>query len=157
MRHALLHRPAGGWPDLEAKDVVTLDFHARYRRRTRLTTDQGSDLHLNLPKAVPMADGDGLLLEDGSWLKIRAAAEPLIEVRHSDHGKLARIAWHLGNRHLPTEIQSGVLRIKPDSVIEEMLVGLGADIKRIDAPFQPEGGAYGGHRHEHASQGGSND
>jgi len=157
MRCALIHRPAGQWPDREAEEVVTLDFHARYRRRMRLMTDQGSDLDLNLPKAVAMADGDGLQLEDGKWLRIRAAAEPIIEVRHDDLGQFARIAWHLGNRHLPTEIHGRVIRIKPDPVIEDMVVGLGADIKRVDAPFQPEGGAYGGTGHHHGHVPGGHD
>jgi len=156
MRYALIHRPAGEWPDREAVGMITLDFHARYRRRMRLMTDQGGDLHIDLPKAVAMADGDGLQLEDGKWLRIRAAAEPVVEVRHPDLGQVARIAWHLGNRHLPTEIRQGVIRIKPDPVIEDMVMGLGADIKRMDAPFQPEGGAYGGagHHHGHGGHGG---
>jgi urease accessory protein len=128
---------------------LTLDFDARHRRLIRLTTDQGEDVLLDLPKAIAMADGDGLQLEDGRWLKIQAAAELIVEVRHKDLNQLMRLAWHLGNRHLPTEIRNQVLRIRPDHVIEEMLHGFGADLVKVQAPFQPEGGAYSGHGHHH--------
>ena len=76
-------------------------------------------------------------------------AELVVEVRHPDPDQLVRIAWHLGNRHLPTEIRNEVLRIRPDHVIEAMLHGLGADLATVQAPFQPEGGAYSGHGHGH--------
>lgn len=150
MRRALTHRPAADWPADQAADSVTLDFDGRHRRRLTLTTDGGSSVLLDLPKAVAMADGDGLKCDDDSWLAVRAAAEPLVEIRCADAHALARIAWHLGNRHLPTEIAGGVIRIRPDHVIEDMVRGLGATTERIDAPFQPEGGAYGGHHHAHS-------
>jgi urease accessory protein len=146
---ALIHRPAGHWPKEKAAGTVTLDFDARHRRRIRLTADQGEDVLLDLPKAVAMADGDGLQLEDGRWLKVQAAAELLVEVRHKDPNQLMRLAWHLGNRHLPTEIRNQVLRIRPDHVIEDMLHGFGADLVKLHVPFQPEGGAYSGHGHHH--------
>jgi urease accessory protein len=149
MHHASVHRPAGLWPKEKAAGALTLDFDARHRRRIRLTTDQGEDVLLDLPKSVPMADGDGLQLEDRRWLKVQAAAEPIVEVRHKDPDQLMRLAWHLGNRHLPTEIRNQVLRIRPDHVIEEMLYGLGADLVKVQAPFQPEGGAYSSHGHDH--------
>lgn len=147
---ATIHRPAGHWPKEKAVDSLTLDFDARHRRRIRMTADHGEDVILDLPKAVAMADGDGLQLDDGRWLKIHAAAEPIVEIRHKDPNQLARLAWHLGNRHLPTEIQDHVLRIRPDHVIEDMLRGFGADLLNVRAPFQPEGGAYGGHNHHHS-------
>jgi urease accessory protein len=149
MHNASLHRPAGHWPVDKAAGSLTLDFDARHRRRIRLTADQGEDVLLNLPQAVAMADGDGLQLDDGRWLKVQAAAELIVEVRHKDSNQLMRLAWHLGNRHLPTEIRNQVLRIRPDHVIEEMLHGFGADLRKVHAPFQPEGGAYGGHGHHH--------
>jgi urease accessory protein len=90
-----------------------------------------------------------LQLEDGRWLRVQAAAEPIVEVTHKDPIQLMRIAWHLGNRHLPAEIRSQVLRIRPDHVIEDMLHGFGADLQKVHAPFQPEGGAYRGHGHRH--------
>jgi urease accessory protein len=151
MHRALVHRPLGHWPAEETSGSLTLDFDARHRRRVRLTADHGEDLLLDLPKAVAMADGDGLQLDDGRWMRIRAAAEPILEVRHRDPHQLVRLAWHLGNRHLPTEIGAGVLRLRPDHVIEEMLRGFAAELRHVEAPFQPEGGAYGGrggHHHE---------
>jgi urease accessory protein len=149
IHRASIHRPAGHWPKEKAAGLLTLDFDARHRRRIRLTSDQGEDVLLDLPKAVAMADGDGLQLEDGRWLKVRAAAEVIIEVRHNDPNQLVRLAWHLGNRHLPTEIRDQVLRIRPDHVIEHMLLGFGADLVKVQVAFQPEGGAYGGHGHHH--------
>ena len=77
------------------------------------------------------------------------AFQLVVEVRHRDPNQLARLAWHLGNRHLPTEIRDQVLRIRPDHVIEDMLLGFGAELARVQAPFQPEGGAYSGHGHRH--------
>jgi urease accessory protein len=149
IRCASIHRPAGHWPKEKAAGTLTLDFDARHRRRIRLTGDRGEDILLDLPKAVAMSDGDGLQLEDGKWLKVRAAAELVIEVRHKDPDQLVRFAWHLGNRHLPTEIRDQVLRIRPDHVIEKMLHGFGANLVKVQAPFQPEGGAYSGHGHYH--------
>jgi urease accessory protein len=148
-QQASVHRRAGHWPDKDSSGTITLDFDARHRRRIRLSTDQGEDVLLNLPKAVAMADGDGLQLDNGRWLEVRAAAESLIEVRHRDLDRLVRIAWHLGNRHLPTEVRDEALRIRPDHVIEDMLRGLGADLLRVHARFQPEGGAYGDRAYSH--------
>jgi urease accessory protein len=149
MQNASIHRPAGHWPRENAVGTLTLDFDARHRRRIRLTADEGEDILLDLPKAVAMADGDGLQLEDGRWLMVQAAAEHIVEIRHRDLNQLARLAWHLGNRHLPTEIRDQVLRIRPDHVIEQMLCGFGAELTKVHVPFQPEGGAYGDHGHHH--------
>ncbi len=149
MHRASIHYPAGDWPKEKAAGSLTLDFDARHRRRIRLTADQGEDVLLDLPKAVAMADGDGLQLDDGRWLKVQAAAEVIVEVRHEDPVQLMRLAWHLGNRHLPTEVRNQVLRIRPDHVIEDLLHGFGADLIKVQAPFQPEGGAYRGHGHRH--------
>ena len=149
LQSAAIHRPAGEWPEHETAGALTLNFEERHRRRIQLVTDQGEEVLLDLPKATAMADGDGLRLGDGRWLKIRSAAEPVVEVRHNDAGQLTRLAWHLGNRHLPTEIGQDVLRIRPDHVIESMLEGFGADLLRKDSPFQPEGGAYGNHGQPH--------
>jgi urease accessory protein len=132
---ASIHRSAGQWPREKAAGDLTLDFDAHHRRRIRLTMDQGEEVLLDLPKAVAMADGDGLQLDDGRWVKIKAAAELIVEVRHKDLNQLMRLAWHLGNRHLPTEIRNQVLRIRPDHVIEDMLHGFGADLVKAQAPF----------------------
>jgi urease accessory protein len=149
MYSASIHRAAGRWPKKNIAGTLTLDFDARHRRRIRLTVDEGEDILLDLPKAVAMADGDGLQLEDGRWLMVRAAAEYIVEIRHKDPNQLVRMAWHLGNRHLPTEIRDQVLRIRPDHVIEHMLCGFGAEITKLHATFQPEGGAYDDHGHHH--------
>ena len=150
MHRAFIHLRAGQWPQEMAAGSLTLDFDQRHRRRFRLAADQGDDILLDFPEAVAMADGDGLQLEDGRWLKVLAAAEDIVEIRHEDTLQLMRIAWHLGNRHLPTEIRDRILLIRPDHVIEDMLRGLGADLKVVQSAFQPEGGAYGhGHHHQH--------
>jgi urease accessory protein len=150
MHRASIYFPAGHWPQEKAAGSLTLDFDTRHRRRFRLTADQGDDILLDLPQAIAMADGDGLQLDDGRWLKVQAAPEDLVEIRHQDPSQLTRLAWHLGNRHLPTEIRDRVLLIRPDHVIEDMLRGFGADLQTVQAAFQPEGGAYGhGHHHKH--------
>jgi urease accessory protein len=149
MRQLVRVAKAGAWPKDEAAGSVTLTFDDRHRRRIRMATDQGEPVLLNLTKPEPLADGDGLAFEDRGWLEVHAAAEDVLEVDGDDRGHLARLAWHLGNRHLPTEILAdGRLRIRHDHVIEEMLLHLGARLRRIQAPFQPEGGAYAAqHRH----------
>jgi len=149
MHYASIHRPAGLWPKETAAGSLTLDFDARHRRRVLLTTDQGEDFLLHLPNAVVIADGDGLQLDDQRWLTVQAAAELIVEVRHKDPDRLKCLAWHLGNRHSPTEIRNEALRIRPNEVIENMLLGFGADLVKLQAPFQPEGGAYGRHGHHH--------
>src|ERR1700739_558926 len=143
MHCASIPRPSGHWPKESAAGSLTLDFDARHRRRIRMTADQGEEVLLDLPKAVAMADGDGLQLDDGRWLKIQAAPELLVEIRHKDPNQCVRLAWHLGNRHLPTEIQEQFLRIRPDHVIEHMLCGFGAELTSVQAHFQPEGGGCG--------------
>ena len=148
MQSASIYRPAGHWPEENASGTLTLDFDTRHRRRIALTTDRGEQILLNLPKAVAMANGDGLQLDDARWLRVEAAAESVVEIRHKDRRQLLRLAWHLGNRHLPAEIQHDVLRIRPDHVIEDMLRSLDADLTKTRGPFQPEGGAYSEHRHE---------
>jgi urease accessory protein len=147
--------PKGGWIERTAKHVVTLDFDDRFRRRRRYVAESGFAFLLDLEEAVPLRDGDGLLLEAGGVILVRAAPEPLVEVRAPTPSLLMRLAWHLGNRHLPTEIQADRLLIRDDHVIVGMLRGLGAELQKVDAPFNPEGGAYGehnrqpGHHHHH--------
>jgi len=147
--HALKHAQAGHWPIARAVGSVTLPFDQRFRRRLRLELDEGGVILLDLPRAVALADGDGLELDTGDWIAVKAAREPLVEISAGDHDHLMRIAWHLGNRHLPTEIGPGWLRIRPDHVIEAMIVGLRGAVRHVEAPFQPEGGAYGGRGHAH--------
>lgn len=145
-QRAVLHRRAGEWPQELAVGSITLDFDHRHRRRIRLVTDQSDEILLDLPTATAMADRDGVQLDDGTWFIVRAAAEPVVDVAHPDPCQLVRLAWHLGNRHVPTEIRGDALRIRPDHVIEDMLHGFGATVVKLQAAFQPEGGAYSGHR-----------
>ncbi|MFN0113173.1 MAG: urease accessory protein UreE [Paracoccaceae bacterium] len=133
----------------EAADSVALDYAARFLRRRRLTAASGREILADLPETVSLNDGDGLRLDDGSVVAVRAAPEELVEVRGAD---LARLAWHVGNRHTPCEIGERRLVIRRDHVIEAMLDQLGAVLKPVSAPFRPEGGAYGfgrtlGHAH----------
>jgi len=144
-QRAVVHRRAGEWPQELAAGSITLDFDHRHRRRIRLVTDQGDEILLDLPAAIAMADRDGVQLDNGTWFIVRAAAEPVVDVAHPDPRQLVRLAWHLGNRHVPTEICGGALRIRPDHVIEDMLRGLGATVVKLHAAFQPEGGAYSDH------------
>jgi urease accessory protein len=148
MRRLIEAAPRGSWPSADADGSITLAFDDRNRRRLRLLTDQGEPVLLDLAKPRPLAEGDGLGFEDGGWLVVHAADEDVLEIAAADSRHLARLAWHLGNRHLPTEIlPDGRLRIRYDHVIEDMLLKLGARCARTQAPFQPEGGAYGGHAH----------
>ena len=151
MRRAIEHFAAGDWPAARAADTLTLVFDDRHRRRIRLTSDADAPVLLDLRKASAMADGDGLRCDDGCWLAVRAAPEALLEITCADAHMLARIAWHLGNRHLPTELAGATIRIRPDHVIEDMVRGLGATVRAVTAPFQPEGGAYasGAPPHQH--------
>ncbi|RYX86301.1 MAG: urease accessory protein UreE [Bradyrhizobiaceae bacterium] len=125
-----------------AIDTVVLDFDDRHRRRMAMTGTRGLEFLLDLEHAVALRGGDALVLEDGRRVEVVAAPEPLIEIRGSDPAHLVRLAWHLGNRHLPTQIMAKGLRIRRDHVIEEMVRGLGARVVEIEAPFDPEGGAY---------------
>lgn len=130
-------------------DSITLDFDARRKRRQNLTAAGGTCFLVDLPTAPSLEDGDGFLLEDGRIIRVDAAKEALLEVTPSPRD-LARIAWHLGNRHLPVQFVGEKIRLRADHVIEDMLQRLGADTRSIEAPFDPEGGAYGhGHTHSH--------
>ena len=132
-------------------DTVVLDFDDRHRRRMAMTGTRGLEFLLDLENAVALRGGDALVLEDGRLIEVVAAPEPLIEIRGADPLHLVRVAWHLGNRHLPTQIMAKGLRIRRDHVIEAMVKGLGARVIEIEAPFDPEGGAYAGGGHAHAA------
>ena len=133
--------PAGGWSG-EPADSVVLDFDDRHRRRIQMKGVGGLVFLLDLQEAVALRSGDGLQLDDQRVVEVVAAPEPLAEIRAADPAALTRVAWHLGNRHLPTELLRKSLRIRRDPVIEEMVTGLGAAVVAIEAPFNPEGGAY---------------
>ncbi len=147
-------KAAGSWRE-EAADTVVLDFDDRHRRRIAMKGIRGLDFVLDLPEAIMLRSGDALALEDGRLVEVLSAPEPLLEIAARDQKHLVRVAWHLGNRHLPTQIMGARLRIRRDHVIAEMARGLGAEVREIEAPFDPEGGAYAqhvathGHDHGH--------
>ncbi len=151
-------KAAGSWRG-DAVDTVVLDFDDRHRRRIAMKGIRGLDFTLDLPEAVMLRSGDALALEDGRLVEVLSAPEPLLEIAARDQKHLVRVAWHLGNRHLPTQILGAKLRIRRDHVIADMARGLGADVREIEAPFDPEGGAYAqhvathGHDHGHHHHG----
>jgi len=138
-------------------DVVRLDYDHRTRRRIALRCVGGLEFLLDLPLPRTLKAGDGARLEDGRIIAIEAAPERLLEITCADASALARIAWHLGNRHLAAEIAASVIHIRDDHVIAEMVRGLGARARAVERAFSPEGGAYagsavgahGGHHHHH--------
>lgn len=140
--------PTGTWTD-EPVDRVLIDWDRRHRRRILLRTEAGADLLLDLPQAVRLRDGDGLLLDGGGVVRVEARPEPLLEFHAHSADALVRIAWHLGNRHLPVQLLDGRVRIRADHVIADMVRGLGGHVAELSAPFDPEAGAYAGGGHHH--------
>jgi urease accessory protein len=150
MKRALDVKAAGHWDEASAVDSIALDAHERHRRRVMLRADRGTKFLLDLPKATALHDGDGLVLDDGAMVRVVGRPEPLVEIAAADAHELARLAWHIGNRHIDVEIVGDRLRIRRDHVIEDMLRGLGARVSPVEAPFNPEHGAYDHHRgHDH--------
>ncbi|MEA2774663.1 MAG: urease accessory protein [Acetobacteraceae bacterium] len=142
--------PVGSWDAKQEIDRVLIDYDRRFRRRIVLATVLGAEVRIDLPQAVRLRDGDGLLVESGV-VRVCAQAEELMEIHAHTDGELIRIAWHLGNRHLPVQLLNRLIRIRADHVIAEMVQGLGGHVGLIRAPFDPEAGAYsaGGHSHHH--------
>ncbi len=135
-------RAAGSWEGSPA-DRVVLDYEDRHRRRIQLTGEGGLSFLLDLPAAARLAGGDALELDDGRLVEVRAAPEELVEIGAKDMPHLVRIAWHLGNRHLPAQLMGDRIRIRRDHVIEQMVTQLGGELTEVTAAFSPEGGAYG--------------
>lgn len=145
--HILHH--AGAWTG--AHETVSLSYDERFLRRKRLVSDAGTVFHVDLSETVSLEDGDAFELPDGTRIAVTAAPEALLQVRGA---QLARLAWHIGNRHTPCQIEPDRLLIRRDHVLADMLQRLGADVDEVTAPFTPEGGAYGhgrtmGHAHGH--------
>jgi urease accessory protein len=143
--------PAEDWSHA-ASDTVVLDFDRRHRRRIVMKAEKGLEFLLDLAGTAALKDGDRIVLEDGRIVEVKAADEPLVEVTAADPAHLVRLAWHLGNRHLPAALTGNRLFIRRDHVIEEMLERLGAIVRHVEAPFDPEAGAYA-HHHGHHSRG----
>ena len=151
MKRALDIKRGGDWSAARAVDRVTLASDDRHRRRLVMTGEAGTRFLLDLPQAVMLRDGDGLVLDDGSIVRVIGKPEPLVEIAAADAAARLRIAWHIGNRHVEIQVVGDRLRIRRDHVLEAMLVGLGATLTPIDAPFDPEQGAYAhGHDDGHA-------
>ena len=158
MKRAILVKPVGTWHEA-ATDVVVLSFDERHRRRIVMCGVRGTSFLLDLPEATALHGGDALVLDNGGLIEVVAALESLVEITGASDAATVRIAWHLGNRHLPVQLAGKRLRIRSDHVIEAMVEGLGGRLRTIEAPFDPEGGAYAGashskltpdhHRHAH--------
>jgi len=151
MIRAIRVLPAGQWSrERLTTDTVALDFDERHRRRIAMTGKRGLEFLLDLDHAVPLRDGDALELEDGRLVLVSARREALAEITAATPAGLMRVAWHLGNRHLPTQLLADSLRIRRDHVVEEMAAGLGATVTHVEAAFDPEAGAYAhGHHADH--------
>jgi urease accessory protein len=142
--------PAGAWPADTFADRIALTYDDRHRRRMRYTTARGTSFLLDLPRAAVLRAGDALRLTDGRLILIDAAPEALLEVTAPDTRTLTRLAWHIGNRHLPARLETDRILIREDAVIAAMLRGLGASVHSLHAPFTPEPGAYDVHLGERA-------
>ena len=150
--------PAKAWSGV-ALDRVALDYDGRHRRRIVLTSESGANYLLDLPEALHLRDGDGLRIAGRGVVAVVARPEPLLEVRAANAEALIRLAWHIGNRHLAAQVEADRILIRRDHVIAHMLEHQGATVREVEAPFDPEGGAYqdhgphdhghGGHDHDH--------
>jgi urease accessory protein len=130
-------------------DRVVLDADERQRRRIALTAEKGARLLLDFEKPMILRDGDGLVLEDGSVVQVVGRVELLVEVSATAPADVVRLAWHIGNRHTDIQFTDQSFRIRRDHVLEEMLKGLGATTREVEAPFDPEPAAPHGHHHDH--------
>lgn len=141
--------PKGAWQG--AAESIALDYEGRFLRRKRLVTAKGLAFLVDLPEVANLTGGEAFALEDGRLIEVRCGLEPVLSIT----GDLVRLAWHIGNRHTPCQIEPGRLVIRADHVLEAMLRQLGARVTASVEPFRPEGGAYGmgrtmGHEHGHA-------
>ena len=155
MRRATQHVAADQWTTDSAVATVTLVFDDRHRRRFRFIDDGGEPFLLDLANAMVLGEGDGLKLESGGIIAVRAADEDVADITAANAAHAARLAWHIGNRHTPVQVlDDGTLRIRDDHVLVAMVEGLGGQVIRRRTPFAPEPGAYageGGHGHAHAA------
>ena len=135
-----------------ALDSVILSAEQRRVQNAQFTGVNGTAIGLMLPEPVLLRGGDLLELDDDSLVEVVAEPERLVEVRGNDLTHLARLAWHLGDRHVPVQVLTNRLRMRGDAALEVLLKGLGARLTAIEAPFDPEGGAYATqavHHHDH--------
>lgn len=146
MRRALSHLPA---PHGQAPvvDTITLAHDERRLRRKLLTGAKGTEIMVDFPTTTTLDHGGALLLEGGGAVEIAAASELLYEIRARDGGHLLRLAWHIGNRHTPAQLEPDRILIRRDHVLKTMLEGLGATVANVSEPFFAEHGAYHAHSH----------
>ena len=131
------------------KDTITLTYDQRFIRRKKLVSDNNFGFLVNLSETVSLKKNDGFLLDNGSIILIKSAEEELLEITSNN---LMKITWHIGNRHIPCQIENERLLIQVDKVIENLIIKLGGHVKKVKEEFNPEGGAYGlgrthGHKH----------
>jgi urease accessory protein len=132
-------------------DTVILDYAQRSTRKISVTGVKGGIIDIDLHQPVRLHTDDLLLLDDGGLVEVVAAPEPLVEARAGDVAALARLAWHLGDRHVLVQLLPNRIRVRHDASVEALLKSLGAKVTTIEAPFEPEGGAYeSSHRHDYA-------
>lgn len=147
----LIQRVPGLSPNA-ASLTLSLTAEERTKSRHRFTTDDGQDVHLNLPRGTVLRGGDVLVTPEGVYVQVRAKPEPVITVTAHTPFDLLRAAYHLGNRHVPLEVAPTYLRFSPDAVLEAMVQQLGLVVTQDEAAFEPESGAYGSpsaHTHTH--------
>jgi urease accessory protein len=135
---------------VEVKGQLALPFDARQKSRQRAKLVSGEEVALKLPRGEILRGGDLVTASDGRVIEVVAVPERLLHIECED---LARAAYHLGNRHVPVQIGESFLRIAEDHVLEELLRKLGARVSHVEAPFEPEAGAYGGGHHQHDEMG----
>ena len=149
MKRVTAIKPAGQWDASAARDTIVLDAQDRHRRRVVFVGAEGATYLLDLPRPAQLRDGDALVIEGGAVVRVTGKPEPLVEISAANAQELARLAWHIGNRHIEVQIAGDALRIRRDHVMEDMLRGLGATLSYVDAVFDPEHGAYAHHGDGH--------
>ena len=140
---------------VEIRGQLKLPFESRQKSRLRAKLVSGEEVALVLPRGEILRGGDLVTASDGRVIEVLAEPEQLLHVTCGTSAALAQAAYHLGNRHVPVEVGDGYLRLAADHVLEEMLKQLGATVAPLEAPFEPEAGAYaGGHQHSEMGHGG---
>jgi urease accessory protein len=137
MKRAYVVKPVGTWSTSSAVDRVILSADDRQRRRMMLTSEDGTEFLLDLPRSTTLCPGDGLMLDDGTLVAVASEPEALSEIIPAAPSDLVRLAWHLGNRHAGIQILLDRLRIRYDHVLEDMVGSFGATVKSVNAPFDP--------------------
>jgi len=139
-------------PQTDVDAELALPYELRQKSRLRTALASGEEVGIFLERGSVLRGGDCLRAADGRVVRVVAASEALMEVRTADPRLLARAAYHLGNRHTPVEAGPGWLRFATDHVLAEMLLGMGLEVAALQAPFEPEAGAYAAAHHHHSGE-----